>query len=676
MRMLNPEVFAVRGDAVTAPEATVSLGIAHTFTPATEALARSEATRTFDTGAVILRRRAWIDPVIFEPQLPIITLPQPLRRNELTVPVAPTATPADSDVFESPDGSKRYVLPRYALAFDKVGPVEEPRIAIADRNGTPTLVVTLVETPSPAATADTAELSHLVSVTLKYQRRVEGGGYMVQQIAFAPVPPIDVVQTTVTAEAPLEEGQRQQVLAALSDLDSAATLVVGRAISVAVPAPSKLPDGATGYFPSTFLLDWTAPPKPIVLSPAQRDRLGGDGIVPPLVRHRIPFGSRNHSYWQDGARPANFSFLPDRFLLARAADGNRRPQLRVHAAAPAADGAPRIAFEFVARPVIDLARLEAARPRLEEAAGVPGPIQLQVVHDPQPVLRLALPQNGAPSFAMTERPDADIDLEAGLAHAETMTLEDFQLVYQALFGASLTLLRGEVRVATGADPEDVPLELRLDETIGDVLLASPGSGAAEGLSYRLKNVIESPVRIDELRARTKVGDRVVPLRPRTPIADQRLAPGEVLDLVLEAPEPIPPPRPEAIAFDPSWIVVEPDAAAVWNAVFDRSAAGQTTPQPVTVEAFPALFAGGPDRPDDRVLAFAVTIEHGETVRLTETEPLKSTTVRVPIEPLIIGAPRPPIRYLTQTVWASGGIGTSPWLEAPGSYLVPVKAPPA
>lgn len=276
---------------------------------------------------------------------------------------------------------------------------------------------------------------------------------------------------------------------------------------------------------------------------------------------------------------------------------------------------------------------------------------------------------------MTERPDADIDLEAGLAHVETMGLEDFKLVYQALFGASLTLLRGEVRVATGGGPEDVPLELRIDKTIGDVLAVSAGASSSEGLGYRPVNVIESPVRIDELfKATAEVGDKLVRLRTITIVAGQRLAPGQGIDVVLEAEEPIAPPGPDAIVFDQSGVVVEPDAAAVWSVVFDRSAAAQMT-RSVTVEAFAPMFTS-PDRPSDHVVAFVVTVEHGGSVRLTETELSATTMVRVPIEPLITGAAMPPIRYRTETVWVVGGIVVSPWRESDGTYVVPVRTAPA
>ena len=676
------QAFAVKGGVAGAPAARVAMTAALAAQPATRvpvAPAAGAKSSVTVAHAATMQRPVRVDDVFINPTRGIglvkfIPLPPPLRRSELTVPVAPTAAPADTDVFESADGGKRYVLPRYAIAFDKLGLFEEPRIAIADRNGTPTLVVTLNETPSPAAGAGTSEIPHVLAVTLKF--RVPE---IVQAIPFSSVL-LDATETVITAELPLTTpGQHLQILAALASLNASATFVVGRGITVGVPT-EKLPDGAQGYRQRSLLLEWTAPPAPIVLSEAQRDRLGGgSGGVQPLIRHRVAFAGKNHSYWQDPARPEHFYFLPDRFLLARAPEGDRRPLLRVRAAATTGDDTPRIAFEFQARPVIDANRVDAAHAQLEAAArqrGGTGALELEIMPDPQPLLRLALPQNGAPSSAMTERSGADIDLEAGLAHVETMGVEDFQLVYQALFGASLTLLRGEVRAPmSGGDPEDVPLELRIDKTVGDVLNVAPGAATPEGLEYRLVNAIESAVRIDRLAATAMVGAKRIPLRVDRLAAGQRLAPGEKIDILLVAPEPIPAPGPDAIFFDQSDVAVEPDAQALWTLVFDRSATAQMTRQ-VTVEAVPLLFSS-PDRPNDRVAAFVVTVEHGGTVRLTEkeTELKGATTVRVPIEPLITGAPMPPIRYRTETWWGSGGIGVSEWREADGTILFPVKTAP-
>jgi hypothetical protein len=37
---------------------------------------------------------------------------------------------------------------------------------------------------------------------------------------------------------------------------------------------------------------------------------------------------------------------------------------------------------------------------------------------------------------------------------------------------------------------------------------------------------------------------------------------------------------------------------------------------------------------------------------------------------------PPIRYRTETWWASGGIGVSDWRETSTTFLLPVKTAPA
>ena len=127
-----------------------------------------------------------------------------LRRADLTVPVAPTAAPTDADVFESPDGTVRYALPRYALQFDRVGNVDEPRIVIADRDGTPTLVMTLNEVPSPASGQGIQELPHALAVALKYQQPVQGGGSpVIQERSFPTVLLDPPTETIVTAERPL-----------------------------------------------------------------------------------------------------------------------------------------------------------------------------------------------------------------------------------------------------------------------------------------------------------------------------------------------------------------------------------------------------------------------------------------------------------------------------------------
>jgi hypothetical protein len=603
------------------------------------------------------------------------------RRADLTVPVAPAAAPTDADVFESPDGTVRYALPRYALQFDRVGTVDEPRIAIADRDGTPTLVITLNEAPAPASGHGVQELPHALAVTLKYQQPVLGGGNpVVQELSFPSVL-LDPTQTIVTAERPLTTpGQRQQILGALGSPAAASTLVVTRGIEVGVPTGTQAADGSPGYRVATLAIDCVIDPVPLILSDAQRARLGGGAAaVQPLVRLRVPFEGKSYSYWQDPAFPELFYFLPDRFQLARAPDGDREPLLRIRARDAIKAEELQVIIEFEAHPTIAAARLDAARPTLEAAAksrGATSPIRLEILPQAQPILRLALPQNGVVSGALVERRDTEIDLERGLTHGETLPLADFNLVYDALFGHSLSLLRGEIRVdAGGGEPDDIPLELRIDRTADKVLTEELGEPGPEGFPIRFSNPIESPVRIEHLSAVAMIGDTRTPLRFQSvegismgPV----LQPGEAGGAMLIPQQPLPAGNVE-IVVDQSELVVEPDRQALWRNVFDSSATPQLTTE-IHVGAVPGQFVSA-DRPDDRVIAFVVTVERGNTVRLTETALEAKAIVQVPVEPLLTGAPVPPIRYRTETWWQSGGIGTSPWRETDSRDLLPVKMPP-
>ncbi|MGH3912030.1 MAG: hypothetical protein ACRDTC_01260 [Pseudonocardiaceae bacterium] len=245
----------------------------------------------------------WLQPEEFPDFFPIDIQPEiPTswrRREQLTVPVAPDMSISDEDVFEFSDGdfSIPLVLPRYELALDRVGTVDEPRIVIVDRNGTDTLVLTLVETMSPAAQFGAGELAHVLAVSLKYRVPVLDGGSVVQVIPFPVVTP-DANGKIVTAELPLTTpGLRQQLIAALGSLEAGATLVVGRGIQVGVPNGSTFPDGAAAYTEESLLLEWTPQPAPLILSAAHLARLGGgDGGIAPMLRVRIPFGERSHSY--------------------------------------------------------------------------------------------------------------------------------------------------------------------------------------------------------------------------------------------------------------------------------------------------------------------------------------------------------------------------------------------
>ncbi|MGA4844266.1 hypothetical protein [Streptomyces sp. G45] len=615
-----------------------------------------------------IKRGDWDPDLQFEP-FPYV------RRADLTVPVAPNANPTDTDIFESADASTRWALPRYMLVYDRVGGVEEPRITITDRDGVDTLLVTLMTTPSPVAGPGVGALPHSIVVAFTYRLPVTGGGgEMTHELEFTKV---TWDGPAVVAEMPLSApGLREQLLAAMSSRQSNVNLVVIRRIAVGVPTDYRDEHAAEYYYLEQVLrLDWTSPPIPLVLSAAQLERLGGAaGPVSPMRRLRISFNGRGHPYWQDPVRPEQFFFVPDRFLLARTPTG---PALRVRAADAESEADIRITAEFFARAVTDPRRLEQARPALEERArtdGATAPVRLEVLSEAQPVLRLALPEGGAAPSALTYRPGALIDLELGVTHAETLKYDDFRLVYEALLGSSLSLLRGEVRIGAGGDqPEDIPLELRLETMVGDALTLTLGDVRPDRITGTLANGTESPARIDRLSASAVIGEREVPLRIDGLAGGRRLAPGEQAEIALVPGETLPAGGPDRLVLDQSGVVTEPDRQAVWDRVFDRTADPQLTRR-IQVEAVASMFTAA-DRPADRVTAFVVIVENGGTVRLTESELSAATTVRTPIQPLLTGVPVPPLRYRTETWWQSGGIGESPWRQTSATILVPVRSVP-
>ncbi|MFI6642537.1 hypothetical protein [Streptomyces sp. NPDC050504] len=591
------------------------------------------------------------------------------------MPAAPNAAPTDTDLFESPDASAKWALPRYMLVFDRVGGVDEPRITIADRGGVDTLLVTLMTTPSPAAGPGVGMLSHSVVVAFAYRLPVAGGGgEMTHELEFTKV---TWDGPAMVAEMPLTTpGLREQLLAAMSSPQSDVSLAVMRRIFVGVPTDYRMEDtGEFAYQERVVELEWVSPPTPLVLSAAQLERLGGaGGPVSPMRRLRISFDGRGHSYWQDPVRPEQFFFVPDRFLLARTPTG---PALRVRAADAESEADIRITAEFFARAVTDPRRLQQARPTLQERAGTEGataPVRVEVLPEAQPVLRLALPEGGAAPSALTYRPGALIDLELGVTHAETLKYADFRLVYEALLGSSLSLLRGEVRIGAGGDqPEDIPLELRLENMVGDALTLTLDDVRPDRITGTLANDTESPARIDRLGVSAVLGEREVPLRVDGLTGGRRLAPGERAEVVLVPGEPLPAGGPVRLVLDQSGVVTEPDRRAVWDRIYDRTANPQLTRR-IQVEAVASMFTAA-DRPTDRVVAFVVVVENGGTVRLTESELSAATTVRTPIQPLLTGVPTPPLRYQTETWWQSGGVGESAWRQTSATILVPVRTGP-
>lgn len=589
-----------------------------------------------------------------------------LRRGDLRFAIAESMDVDDEDRFDSAGGGASFVLPRYVVHSEVVGAVTEPQVVIAQRDGVDVLVVTLDKVPGPAAGPTTQEIPHFIKIRLRMAIPFEA------QHEMTVGSPLDV-GTRLSAELPLQPGQREQFVAAVGDTQADVRIEVDRIFMVSIPNGQRFTNGEPAYEEHQLHASFSAPPAPLLLSERQRARLSGDAAAQNR-KVLVDFEGRTHTYWQDANEPAQFAYLPDAFLLARSATVPLKSQLR--AAVHTGGATPKFLLEFTAAPVTSARRLAAARTALAAKAqefGAAGPVTLHPLDDARPVLRLALPVNGAPSPNLVERNATRLDMQTGLRHSEVFELDDFRAVFAALNGESLTLLGGEILVRGGTpDEAEVPLELRLDRAGGDVLQVHAPALAPPTITMTLTNGIESPVLLDGLRAAAIGANTQLPLALDQLPPDSRLGPGESCDVRLTLGAGAADPE-FALLVDQVDVRVEPDEKAIWELIFDKHTE-QKLVRDVQIHALAAMFKD-PARPDDQVLEFIVTIENGSSAIIGPNTLDVAVTAPVPVIPLLTGDGSPKFRYRTETHWSSGGLGTSDWREVDSTIIVPVRVAP-
>jgi hypothetical protein len=175
---------------------------------------------------------------------------------------------------------------------------------------------------------------------------------------------------------------------------------------------------------------------------------------PQLVRKQVPWQERHFSYFRPADRPDLWYYLPDQFVL----DGRASAQpLRVEFNGPPEN--QTVVLDYVAVPSTNPERLKAAEAALQPAPDRPVTLEPLLVKNPE--LWVALPGSGGEGLYQ-RRPGASVDLRDGLKDQLRLKLEDFQKIYAALFGASLTLFSGQVRFdPDSTTSERIPFEARV-----------------------------------------------------------------------------------------------------------------------------------------------------------------------------------------------------------------------
>jgi hypothetical protein len=661
-------------------------------------------------------------------------------RAELGLPVA-AADPVNPDqVFGSADGTRGLYLPRYVLAQRVVSGADRYEIRIAaGADGQWALRVGLVRQRPPGITAEAAagEVDHEVMVQLRYQVLKSDGGTITKTLDFTEIGATADGAAVIAQLRLATLAERDQVLGAITTANSACGIVVTRSVRVAVPVAGQV----ERYRAVTRGLAQAVEPDPLFLNPALHGYVM-DGVAAPtgssgpgLVARQVQFEGAFHDYWEDAVDPACIYYLPDAFRLARRdTPAPFLPMMTVRVVpGPTPEAEPLATLEFAATPWNNPRRLEAARrefakklplqpgddapqtvvPELGGALGgalggllgdlmkknkaAPGTplgdaltdaLGLQVDDarvarvrmEPLPVDRaalwLALP--GGTGGGLVERTAAQIDLRTAVVVSETMPLSAFQLVYDALMGGSVSLMRGELRVEPGGSVvKRIPFETRFDRMNGSMFETEVAAGGKPGqFSIQLTNAVESPVLVAGIAGSLLVDGHELPASGTVSQAlPLTLAPGEsvVVGLVPKrALANLPGAPAVAPMLDFGKVTLQPDSAALWAAILDADTTAEAR-RKVRVKLFPGMFDAPDGKPENRAFAVVVQFDGGTSLELTPDKPQGEVVLAGgSVTDLVLRrAGTGGYRYRCQVIRRSARLSDADWRADTTDLLIPL-----
>jgi hypothetical protein len=421
-----------------------------------------------------------------------------VARNQIKVPICPQADVTDEVLFEdAAQPAKKFYLPRYKVVTDH----QKYQIAFRQDDTGWSLVINLTKFAAPSiatAAASAQEIDHHVAVLMRFNQMIGNQAGAQEELPFQEV---TVKNNVLIATLRLDSlQQRDLVYQALSDRSLGAALVVRRAVTVAVPVPSIIavpmilriggprppapPPGPPLYRQADRAVDQIADPKPFVFSPELHKYIfagvtpasGGEDLG--LTRYQLPWSDgRTYTYYQDGARPFLFYYLPSSFKIARRPDGAHEPLMSVSFGQAASADDLKATFSFIAVPYVDPRRLQDAAVKLKSSItqplpdGIDGPQFEPLLSAPEKThFSLSYPGCDTSKGPFELRDKASVDLRSGIHDSLQLPLPQFQTLYDALFSPSSLLLTGKVDVELGSESgEEIPFSARLNDLAGDFL---------------------------------------------------------------------------------------------------------------------------------------------------------------------------------------------------------------
>ena len=453
------------------------------------------------------------------------------------------------------------------------------------------------------------------------------------------------------------------------------------------------------YHDVDLTLEQAIDPDPLLLDPQLHAYFAANAggaatsAAQPLRRISVAWSgeatTRQHPYFQDSDDPALFYYLPDTYRLGRTARTLFVPDMQVRMTVPPQTATPGTApvvmatIDYVARPLTNPARLEAARaalaPEIPTASRVAGTLPKLVPMPAKARLRMSVP--GAAGVELKEYTDVTIDIANGFRQAMTVTLADFRQLFAAAFSDDATsLFAGEVLVDTQLpSPESVPVDIRFAHTVGPLLDSIETPGTGDAVAVKLRNCTESTLRITALplhmvRGTAIVSGRAEGLDLSAPV---ELAPQKTLEFTAFPQTALDGVGAVDVVFDLDHVEVLAKPEQVLPVISDSSVPASYVRE-VKVMALPIAFAGQPAASPvvPPIELIYVEFETGDSVELTADARDGVGHIRLPLVNLLRNEDvRASYRFRQLVVYQNGDqISDADWRESTSDRLVvPMKA---
>jgi hypothetical protein len=581
-----------------------------------------------------------------------IVLELPAPRDQIGAPISPSGAIIPDTLYEDPlDASKKFALPMFNLAEQTVDGQTRLRVSfervqpVDPANQKWLLCVRFNVAPRRP---DAQDLTYTSTVLLRFTPPIAGA--MAKELPFA----VEQEDATTWKASMLMIGltERDQVVNALKSSDYQTRFLVRCSFLAAVPDAVNA-QRVQLYRRVSHSVDVPLNRDPFFIDPAQHAYLYSEvqdatTHVFGLKLHQVEFQGRIQHYYQDEASPYIFYYLPDSYKVTRRPDAPFTPQMLVKFRSE--DGSlekMRASLEYVAAPVVNSARLADARQALKPHLPTPMPpditdaifLPLGVDDINQLTLNLALPRQGVAGSPRQPRPGVVTKLSDDFQdEIADLSLQNFQDVFDALFGKSAVVFMGDVQVAASGDrpAETVPFAARLADLSGRLLEEFEVLQPDGSIDVRLRNGIESPLTLRSMPVQILLDAQFFPAHVQNltkggaaiqfPVP---LAPGEELTLKVVPDQALPTGGTPDAVFGLDDVVVAPDSSAVWNAILDTSLPAEYQ-RVISVMSFAEWFA-----PDTELMAIGIYFKNGDHVVLKRDALEAKATVRVPVSDLVL-----------------------------------------